>query len=260
MAAVFIATATIQGYALAWWPGVPGGANGMKALLWLGAMVVSLPMLIAVLRKLQAAGILVGELSVARSAGRRKDRRLARRGGKYGPRDRLRGDRPSHPAAQLGAAAFVERARGGRAGAGGAGGRAAPCLHPAACPGAGRAGADAGGGACPAHGGGTGARAAGDAARGGIATGFARCKISRGGKNDCGVGAANADGRQHRGDRSRRRRTSSIPVPDEELQAGDVLLLLGTTEQLDRAMPALQGRDGVRALVRGTCARREPFR
>ncbi len=68
MAAVFIATATVQGYALAWWPDVPGGANGMKALLWLGAMVVSLPMLIAVLRKLQAAGILVGELSVARSA------------------------------------------------------------------------------------------------------------------------------------------------------------------------------------------------
>ncbi len=69
MAAVFIGTASLQGYALAWWPEVPGGANGMKALLWLGAMVASLPMLIAVIRKLQAAGMLVGELSVARSAG-----------------------------------------------------------------------------------------------------------------------------------------------------------------------------------------------
>ncbi len=72
MAAVFIATASLQGYALAWWPDVPGGANGMKALLWLGAMVVSLPMLIAAVRKLQAAGMLVGELSVARSAGGEK--------------------------------------------------------------------------------------------------------------------------------------------------------------------------------------------
>src|SRR5262249_26945778 len=39
-----------------------------KALLWLGAMVASLPMLIAAVRKLQAAGMLIGELSVSRTA------------------------------------------------------------------------------------------------------------------------------------------------------------------------------------------------
>ncbi len=72
MSAVFIAAASLRGYALAAWPGVPGGANAMKALLWLGAMVLSLPMLIAATRKLQAVGMLVGELSVARAAGGEK--------------------------------------------------------------------------------------------------------------------------------------------------------------------------------------------
>ncbi len=63
VAAIFIAAAALRSRALAWWPEVPGGENGLKALLWLGAMLASLPMLIAVSRKLQASAMLIGEMS-----------------------------------------------------------------------------------------------------------------------------------------------------------------------------------------------------
>jgi CPA2 family monovalent cation:H+ antiporter-2 len=46
----------------------PGGENGLKAMLWLGAMLVSLPMLIASVRKLEAMGMLISEVSVTREA------------------------------------------------------------------------------------------------------------------------------------------------------------------------------------------------
>ena len=49
-------------------PDAPGGQDTLKAILWLGAMVLSLPMFIAVFRKLQAAGMLVSEMSVTRAA------------------------------------------------------------------------------------------------------------------------------------------------------------------------------------------------
>lgn len=42
-----------------------GSENSVKAILWLGAMLVCLPMFIAIFRKLQAAGMLVAEMSVA---------------------------------------------------------------------------------------------------------------------------------------------------------------------------------------------------
>ena len=67
-AAVFIAAAALRNQLFAWWPDVPGGLDGMKALLWLGAMVFSLPMLIAIFRKMQAAGLLVSEMAVTRAA------------------------------------------------------------------------------------------------------------------------------------------------------------------------------------------------
>jgi CPA2 family monovalent cation:H+ antiporter-2 len=66
--AVFITAAALRGRALAWWPTVPGGFEGLKALLWLGAMLVSLPLLIAAVRKLQAMGMLIGEISVSSAA------------------------------------------------------------------------------------------------------------------------------------------------------------------------------------------------
>jgi CPA2 family monovalent cation:H+ antiporter-2 len=65
-AAVFIAAAFLAERPPRWLAGVPGGPNGLKAVLWLGAVLVSLPFLIATFRKLQAFGLLVSELSVSR--------------------------------------------------------------------------------------------------------------------------------------------------------------------------------------------------
>ncbi len=68
IAAVFIAAAALRGRAFWWWPEVPGGFEAMKALLWLAAVLLSLPLFIAAIRKLQAMGMLIAEVSVRRSA------------------------------------------------------------------------------------------------------------------------------------------------------------------------------------------------
>jgi monovalent cation:H+ antiporter-2, CPA2 family len=68
VAAVFITAGALRGRALAWWPNVPGGDDGIKAMLWLAAMFVSLPMLIASVRKLEAIAMLISEASVNRAA------------------------------------------------------------------------------------------------------------------------------------------------------------------------------------------------
>ena len=66
--AIFI-TATFFNYrVLVWWPTIPQGTNGVKSLLWLCAMTASLPLFIAVFRKLQALGMLLAEVSVTREA------------------------------------------------------------------------------------------------------------------------------------------------------------------------------------------------
>jgi len=62
--AVFIVAAFLRVRANAWLPQLPGGDNSVRAVVWLGAMIVSLPMLIAVFRKLQAVGMLISEISV----------------------------------------------------------------------------------------------------------------------------------------------------------------------------------------------------
>jgi len=66
--AVFVGAAALRRHVAEWWPNAPGGDNGVKAILWLSAMLLSLPMFIAVFRKLQAAGMLVAEMSVTRAA------------------------------------------------------------------------------------------------------------------------------------------------------------------------------------------------
>ncbi len=68
IAAVFIFANAMRARAMAQWPNVPGGEDGMKAFLWLAAMLLSLPMLIAAVRKLEAAGMLISEMSVTRAA------------------------------------------------------------------------------------------------------------------------------------------------------------------------------------------------
>lgn len=64
VAAVFVAAVSLRRSGLAWFQGLPGGENSLKAVLWLGAMLVSLPMLIAVGRKFRAFGMVVAEMSV----------------------------------------------------------------------------------------------------------------------------------------------------------------------------------------------------
>jgi CPA2 family monovalent cation:H+ antiporter-2 len=66
--AIFIAAVFVKNPSLTRWPEVPGGEGGMKAILWLTAMLLSLPILIAAVRKWQALCMLVSELSVSRAA------------------------------------------------------------------------------------------------------------------------------------------------------------------------------------------------
>lgn len=68
IAGVFITAAFMEPRVSLWWPEAPGGYNGIKGMLWLGAMILSLPMLIAIVRKWQAFGMLVSEMSVTSAA------------------------------------------------------------------------------------------------------------------------------------------------------------------------------------------------
>lgn len=63
-AGVFFVAAYLAEKRPPWLPQLPGGEIGMKAILWLAATVLSLPLLIATFRKLQALGLLVAEVSV----------------------------------------------------------------------------------------------------------------------------------------------------------------------------------------------------
>lgn len=65
--AVFLAAAFIEQRRLLPWLQLAGGENTEKALLWLLAMLVSLPVLIAVFRKLQALAMLLSEVGVTRA-------------------------------------------------------------------------------------------------------------------------------------------------------------------------------------------------
>ena len=69
IAGIFISAGAMRSQALTWWPEIPHGEDGIKAALWLGAMLLSLPLLIAVFRKLRALAMLLSEMSAARAAG-----------------------------------------------------------------------------------------------------------------------------------------------------------------------------------------------
>jgi CPA2 family monovalent cation:H+ antiporter-2 len=66
---IFVGAASLRRYGLQWWPQIPRGEDGVKAALWLGAMLLSLPLLIALFRKLRALCMLLSEMSVTRRAG-----------------------------------------------------------------------------------------------------------------------------------------------------------------------------------------------
>jgi CPA2 family monovalent cation:H+ antiporter-2 len=66
---IFVGAASLRRYGLSWWPQIPRGEDGVKAALWLGATLLSLPLLIASFRKLRALCMLLSEMSVTRKAG-----------------------------------------------------------------------------------------------------------------------------------------------------------------------------------------------
>ena len=68
IAGIFVGAASLRRYGLQWWPQIPRGEDGVKAALWLGAMLLSLPLLIALFRKLRALCMLLSEMSVTRKA------------------------------------------------------------------------------------------------------------------------------------------------------------------------------------------------
>lgn len=68
VAAVFIAAAFLERRPPVWLKGLGLDSEVLKAVLWLAAAVLSLPMLIATFRKLQALGLLVAEMKVTEAA------------------------------------------------------------------------------------------------------------------------------------------------------------------------------------------------
>ncbi len=69
VAGIFVGAASLRRYGLQWWPTIPRGQDGVKAALWFGAMLLSLPLLIALFRKLRALCMLLSEMSVTRGGG-----------------------------------------------------------------------------------------------------------------------------------------------------------------------------------------------
>lgn len=68
LAGGFIMAAFAARWPATWVGKFPGGLDGYKTGLWLAAMLLTLPLSIAVFRKLQALSILLSEISVSRSA------------------------------------------------------------------------------------------------------------------------------------------------------------------------------------------------
>jgi CPA2 family monovalent cation:H+ antiporter-2 len=76
IAGFFIAAVFMKDRVQKWWPTAPGGYDGIKGMLWLAAMILSLPNIIAIVRKWQAFGMLVSEMSVSRAAAKEKTKAL----------------------------------------------------------------------------------------------------------------------------------------------------------------------------------------
>ena len=70
VAGIFIAIGFVGRRPPEWLPRLPGGAQGLGAALWLAAMLISLPLLIATYRKLEALGMLLGEMASRRLGSR----------------------------------------------------------------------------------------------------------------------------------------------------------------------------------------------
>jgi CPA2 family monovalent cation:H+ antiporter-2 len=73
IAGIFIAAVFLHRRIVIWWPEFPGGMDGTKAATWLAALLVSFPLLVAVWRKLEAGAMLVAETSVRPGNGGSKE-------------------------------------------------------------------------------------------------------------------------------------------------------------------------------------------
>lgn len=65
---IFIAAVFMHGKVRVWWPDFPGGLEGSKAAVWLAALLLSLPMLIAIWRKMEVGAMIISEMSVTSTA------------------------------------------------------------------------------------------------------------------------------------------------------------------------------------------------
>lgn len=65
---IFISAVFLRTKAIAAFPAFPGGDDGVKALMWLAALLVSFPLLIAVWRKMEVGAMVISEMSVNTSA------------------------------------------------------------------------------------------------------------------------------------------------------------------------------------------------
>lgn len=65
---IFISAVFLRQKAFAAWPNFPGGDDGIKALLWLAALLISFPLLIAVWRKMEVGAMVISEMSVNTAA------------------------------------------------------------------------------------------------------------------------------------------------------------------------------------------------
>jgi CPA2 family monovalent cation:H+ antiporter-2 len=68
IAAIFVSAAFVIQSRPTWLSRLPLGEDSLKAVFWLGAVIMALPLLIASFRKLQALGMLIAELKVTRVA------------------------------------------------------------------------------------------------------------------------------------------------------------------------------------------------
>lgn len=69
---IFIAAVFLHQKMRTQWPDFPGGVEGIKAVAWLAALIVSFPSLIAIWRKMEVMAMLISEMSVNPAVAREK--------------------------------------------------------------------------------------------------------------------------------------------------------------------------------------------
>jgi monovalent cation:H+ antiporter-2, CPA2 family len=73
IAGIFIGAVFLHRRIVIWWPEFPGGEDGTKAATWFGALLVSFPVLVAVWRKVEVAAMIVAETAVGLSKAGSRD-------------------------------------------------------------------------------------------------------------------------------------------------------------------------------------------